>query len=165
MDPGWPSNPPLQVTLIFNSSFSKKVFWKRFCLSRWFAPCAGRSSPWKTGQMLSSSTSRPSTPFAATSISSSRSPCCNPSMLEGSYLEGNPPSPRKLFHLHFLSETRIPPPYGPRLQSLIWTQWWTRQGGEWMKNQTIGSLQRWTAAAAWWRTTGTRRGGGRCWTI
>ena len=99
MDPGWPSNPPLQViftsaqkqfviesTRIFNPKICRARYFHEVCLTRWFAPCAGQPNPCRTGPMPCCSTSPPSTLSATTSNSSSPSPCSNPSMLEG-----NPP--------------------------------------------------------------------------
>ena len=49
MDPGWPSNPPLQVTLIFNSSFSKKVFLKAILSLQVICPLCRAVQPLKDG--------------------------------------------------------------------------------------------------------------------
>ena len=49
MDPGWPSNPPLQVTLIFNSSFSKKVFLKAILSLQVICPLCRVVQPLKDG--------------------------------------------------------------------------------------------------------------------
>ena len=49
MDPGWPSNPPLQVTLIFNNSFSKKVFLKAILSLQVICPLCRVVQPLKDG--------------------------------------------------------------------------------------------------------------------